>query len=135
MKFIKKRDKNKYTLTTRLLNTLHVIILIIPIILFLLPRWIIDKYFRKYLKLILLFYILIPLHWPFFNDACVFTKISVELGDYADAQTNSQFSEENMMWLYRPIMHFFGWQFDNIGMNKVTTLHSIIDILLVWSLI
>ena len=131
-------NKNKntdYTITTRILNALHIAILFVPVILFLLPRRFINKYFKKYLKWILLFYILIPLHWPFFDDACLFTKISMDLGDYSQAKTTSQFSEENMMWLYGPIMRLFGWKFDSNGMNKVVTLHSIINILLVLSLL
>ena len=130
-----KQTEIQYTITTRILNALHLAILFVPIILFLLPRRIIKKYFKKYLKIILVFYILVPLHWPFFDDACLFTKISMDLGDYSQAKTTSQFSEENMMWLYGPIMRLFGWKFDSIGMNKVVTLHAIINILLVLSLL
>lgn len=128
-------NKNGYTLITHILNILHISILFIPLILFSLPNKIINKYFKKYLKIILLFYILVPLHWPFFNDACIFTRISINLGDYTDAQTTSQFSEENMMWLYKPIMNLFGWQLNNTDMNKITTLHSLINILLIWTLL
>ena len=133
-----KEEKNKntdYTITTRILNALHLAILFVPIILFLLPRRIINKYIKKYLIIILLFYILVPLHWPFFDNACLFTKLSMDLGDYSQAKTTSQFSEENMMWLYGPIMRLFKWKFDSNGMNKVVTLHSIINILLVLSLL
>lgn len=139
MDFISKREnQNKntdYTITTRILNAFHIAILFVPVLLFLLPRRLINKYFKKYLKWILLFYILIPLHWPFFDDACLFTKISMDLGDYSQAKTTSQFSEENMMWLYGPIMRLFKWNFDSNGMNKVVTLHSIINIVLVLILI
>lgn len=129
------KNGTQYTITTRILNAIHIAILFVPVFIFLLPRRIINKYFKRYLKGILLFYILIPLHWPFFNDACLFTKISMDLGDYSEAKTTSQFSEENMMWLYEPVMRFFGWKFNSNGMNKVVTLHSIINILLVLSLL
>ena len=129
------KNKTQYTMTTRILNAIHIAILFVPPILFLLPWRIINKYFKKYLKTILLFYILVPLHWPFFDNACLFTKISMDFGDYSQAKTTSQFSEENMMWLYAPIMRLFGWNFDSVGMNKVVTLHSIINILFILILI
>lgn len=131
----KKSKKHNYSLITKILNIIHIIILAIPPILFSLNKNIITNYFKPYLKYILLFYILLPLHWVFFDNACIFTKISIKFGDYADAKTTSQFSEENMMWLYRPVLNIFGWKFNSIGLNKVVTLNAILNILFIWSLL
>ena len=129
------QNKHFYSTVTYFLNIIHCIILIIPPILFSLNQNIIGKYFKPYIKYILLFYALLPLHWVFFDDACIFTKLSVMFGDYSDAETTSQFSEENMMWLYGPLLKLFGWQFNSVGMNKIVTLHSILNILFIWTLL
>jgi len=75
---------------------------------------------------------LIPLHWVFINNMCLTTYISINLGDYKNSKTTSQFSENNLMWLYTPLLQLFGWKFDNDGMDKITTLHSFINILFIW---
>ena len=37
-----------------------------------------------------------------------------------------------MGWLYKPIMKLFGWDWDETGLSKMATLHSIWNILLIW---
>jgi hypothetical protein len=135
-----KREKVKIgkkgnSILTTVMNMVHMALLFIPVVLYLVPKKEFEKYVRRYVKWILLFYVMIPLHWVFMEDMCVFTAISIKMGDYDDSETTSQFSEENMMWLYGPIMRVFGWKKDNTGMNKMVTLHSLINIILIWSLL
>lgn len=130
-----KNNKQKKTVITKVLNFIHIVVIFFPYVLFCLSNNIINKYFKPYLKYILLIYILIPLHWPFFDNKCVFTKISMMFGDYSDAKTNAQFSEQNIMWILKPLLNIFGWDFNNNGMKKVLTLLAFVNIFIIWMFI
>ena len=112
----------------KIIDLFHFLMLFFPIYMVLFP----NLYFDRYAKWILAFYILVPLHWVFFNGLCLGTAINLKLGAYSNTKTTSKFSETYMMWLYRPIMNIFGWKEDTLGMDKIVTLHSIINIGLVW---
>lgn len=130
-----KKKKGKNIAVTKVLNFIHIVVIFFPYVLFCLSNNIINKYFKPYLKYILLIYILIPLHWPFFDNKCIFTKISMMFGDYSDAKTNAQFSEQNIMWIINPILYIFGWDLNNNGMKKVLTLLAFVNILIIWMFI
>tara|TARA_B100000123_G_scaffold261450_1_gene228663 strand:+ start:458 stop:838 length:381 start_codon:yes stop_codon:yes gene_type:complete len=117
-----------HSVLTELLNFVHILILLTPIVIYWLPR----KIMKIYAKYILLVAALIPLHWVFFDDYCAFTVVSQKMGDYEDAETTSAFSENNLKWLYQPIMRLFGWKWDSQGLDKMVTLHWIFNILLIW---
>lgn len=112
----------------QIVNFFHLLLLFIPIGIFFIP----TIYTKNIGKWVLLITALIPLHWVFFDDSCVFTLVSQKMGDYQNAQTNSEFSETNLKWLYQPIMRLFGWKWNNDGLNKMVTLHWIINIILIW---
>ncbi len=116
------------TAITELLNIIHILILLIPIGIYWVPR----KLIKPYAKYILLIASLIPLHWVYFNDYCAFTVVSQKMGDYKDSETTSAFSENNLKWLYQPIMRLFGWKWDTEGLDKMVTLHWIFNITLIW---
>ena len=113
---------------TRILNFCHFLILFVPIVIFFIPRDLI----RPYAKFVLLLMIMVPLHWVFVDNYCIFTKLSMSLGDYSDSKTDSGFSENNLKWLYYPIMRLFGWEWNDSGLDKMVTLHWIINIFIVW---
>ena len=50
-------------------DIIHFIVVFVPILIFLFPKVSFHKY-------ILLLIALLPLHWVYFDDHCVFTKIS-----------------------------------------------------------
>lgn len=86
------------TISEEIMNSLHLLILLVPFLLYLhVPKKNTLQYYF-YMGLILFMY-LIPLHWVFFNDQCLFTAISKDLGDYEEARTTSAFSETNLKWI------------------------------------
>ena len=118
-------------LATIIFNYLHVFILLIP---FLLYIYIPKKgtiHYTIYIYLIL-FMILLPLHWVFFDNQCIFTLISKWLGDYKETETTSAFSETNLGWLYKPIMELFGWEWNSEGLDKMVNLHWIFNYIIIW---
>jgi hypothetical protein len=118
-------------LIAKLFNYFHMFILVIPFLLYLqVPK----RGTLLYLIYIwtILFMFLLPLHWVFFNDQCLFTLISKWLGDYKDTETTSAFSETNLYWLYGPIMHFFGWKWDSKGLDKMVNLHWAFNYVVIW---
>ena len=117
----------------RFLDTLHFIAIFSPILLYAIPP-VYLKPLNPYMKWILLWFILIPLHWPFFNNQCIFTIITRKISKkrYTNTETSSAFSERNLKWLYKPVMDVIGWNWDSEGLAKMTYLHALINIILVW---
>ena len=112
----------------KLIDLLHILFLLIPIIIFLVNQ----KYIRNFKKYILLLIVLIPLHWVFLDNHCVLTLLSKKMGNYNDSETTSQFSERYLKWLYLPIMKKIGWHWNSNGLDKMVSLHWILNIILVW---
>ena len=76
--------------------------------------------------------ILIPIHWVFFDNQCLFTLASKEAGNMRNTETTSGFSEKYMKWLYKPIMDFIGWEWNSVGLDKMVNLHWGINFFLLW---
>ena len=112
----------------KLLDFIHMIIVLNPLLFLILPKNII----KKYIKWFLLFNIFIPLHWHFFNNKCMLTEISKYFGGYKGSDSN--FTEKNLKWLHMPNMNIFGWKLDKDGINKMSTLHWLINIFICWYL-
>ena len=113
---------------TKLLDSMHIIFASIPILIYMSP----VTSIKPYIHWLLLIMIMTPLHWVFIDNQCILTMISKYFGDYKNTETDSGFTVENCQWLYKPIMNRIGWQWNNNGINKMVTLHWIINILLVW---
>ena len=113
---------------TKLLDSMHIIFASIPILIYMTPVTLI----KPYIHWLLLIMIMTPLHWVFIDNQCILTMISKYFGDYKHTETDSGFTEENCQWLYKPIMRLFGWKWNNDGLNKMATLHWIINIILIW---
>lgn len=109
-------------------NVVHIFLIILPILIFFINKNII----KPYAKWILLMSIMIPLHWPFFDNYCIFTILSKKAGDMKDKKTTSPFSEKYLKWIYKPIMDIIGWKWGEKGLGKMTTLNWIINIFLCW---
>lgn len=110
------------------LNLLHFILLFSPILIFFIP----IKYLSGYFKYLFLILILIPIHWVFLDDKCIFTIFTEQQGELVEAETTSGFSEEYLEWLYRPIMNVIGWSWNNKGLSKMVNLHWLINFVLLW---
>ncbi len=109
-------------------NLLHILIALVPIFLYFVPY----RLTQSFIHWLLLFMIMVPLHWPFFDNKCLLTIVSQSLGDYKDNDSESAFTEVNCRWLYEPIMKIIGWEWNSKNVGKMVTLHWIINILLVW---
>ena len=60
------------------------------------------------------------------------TLLSQKMGNYQETETNSEFSETNLKWLYKPIMNVIGWKWETGDIDKMVNLHMIINFILVW---
>ena len=113
-----------------ILNAMHVIILLFPIIIFFLPR----KWFKKSFKYIMIVYLLVPLHWVFFDNQCLLSIITKKYG-YKQSQVksmgNSSFSETYFKWFYKPPMYLFGWKWPK-DIELISNVHWIINFILLW---
>ena len=122
------KPKQKKYLLIELLNLVHLAFIFSPIFIFFIP----SSYMKPIIKWFLLIAILTPLHWKFFNNRCILTVIAMKFGYYSDSETDSEFSENNLKWLYHPIMKLIGWKWDDEGLDKMVYLHWIINIILIW---
>ena len=73
----------------------------------------------------------------FFDDRCVFTILSLKLGNYQDTQdTDSAFTESNLRPLYEPIMKMIGLKWENRkDIDKMINIHWIIIFIIMWYII
>ena len=112
----------------KLVNLIHILFIFSPVIIFFTDK----KYLSSSFKFIFLIFILVPIHWVFFNNQCLLTLISKKMGDFRNTRTNSQFSEVYMKWLYKPIIDLLGWEWNSKDLNKIVNLHWSINIILLW---
>ena len=109
-------------------NFLHFIFLFTPILIYFFPLELIKPLF----KWIFLVLILTPIHWAFFENQCVFTIATKQMGNMKYVETESGFSEKYLKWLYKPIMNIIGWNWDSEGIDKMVNLHWGINFVLLW---
>ena len=115
------------------LNIIHVLFVLFPILIFLLPKKT-KKWFKYSFKYIMLIYLLTPLHWIYFDNNCVLSVITKKYGYNAQQNivgNNSTFSEIYFKWFYKPPMRLFGWKWPN-DINLIINLHWIINFILLW---
>lgn len=119
---------NNLYLHMKILNWIHLIIVIFPFFIFIIP----PKFMKRIVEWILLFYILTPVHWIFFDNKCVLTMLTQILGSLEETEEGAEFSNIYLRWLYEPILNIFGleWNIHNIGIAAVS--HAFINILLIW---
>ena len=112
----------------KILDFIHLIIIFNPILLIILPKSLI----KKNIKWFLILNIIIPLHWYIFDNRCVLTELGKYFGGYKHSKNNAGFTETNLKWLYKPIMKVFGWNWNSLGIDKMSTLHWLINIFIIW---
>jgi len=114
---------------TNVFNILHFIFLFTPVLIYFIK----IELVQKYIHIIFLLIAITPLHWVFFDGQCISTILNKKMGDFQESETTSQFSENYMGWLYKPIMSIFGWEWNSEGLNKIISLHWIINVILIWN--
>ena len=114
----------------QILNSLHLLLLFIPIIIFFISK----SFIKPYAKWILLFNIMIPLQWTVFDNKCILTEWSKNLGDYTDISesSNSSFTRSNLKFIYFPIMKKLGLKWNETDINKMVYIHWFLNSLLLW---
>ena len=119
-------------IVTRALNYIHLIFLFAPFFLL----FVNTKYLIKYsyiLKYLFLIYLLTPLHWEFFNDRCIFTILSIKMGDYKDSDETIAFTDNNLRWLYEPFMKLIGLEWSEVqDVTYMIYLHWIVIFIVLW---
>jgi hypothetical protein len=100
-------------------NGLHLALVFFPIIMF----FVTPATARPWLKYIFPLYILVPIHWPLFDDKCIFTVASIKLGALEDTGNDSSFSETYLRWLYEPVINAAGYCWAPEVLDKTIYLH------------
>ena len=111
-------------------NSIHIFFFFFPFLIFAIPKLLIYKSF----KYIMLLYLLTPLHWIFFNNSCILTIFTRDYGNNiqtTENETESQFSEKYLKWLYKPIMEMIGWKWTD-EIDKMVYLHWIVIFICLW---
>ena len=119
---------NIILMISTLLNIFHLLFLFIPFIVYFLPFKLVNKYY----KYVILIIILTPLHWKLFDNKCILTIASNQVGDDIDNSKDNPFTEKYLRWLYEPIMTLFGWKWNNKNIAKMVNVHWIIIFILIW---
>ena len=109
-------------------NVIHMFFVFVPFLIFAIPKLWIYKSF----KYIMLLYILTPLHWIYFDNSCLFTIFTRDYGNnLQNTETDSQFSEKYLKWIYKPIMEMIGWKWTE-DIDKMVYLHWIVIFICLW---
>lgn len=109
-----------------LLNGLHLALVFFPIILY----FITPAAARPWLKYAFPIYILIPLHWPLFDNQCLFTIASIKTGALEDKGHDASFSDTYLKWLYKPLIEVAGHQYNPQTLDKAIYIHWAINYIL-----
>ena len=82
---------------------------------------------------LLLVYVIVPTHWVFFNNSCFITSMTKNSGGYTNSKSKFYFIENNLKWLYKPIMDIIGLKWLKYNdMLKFLVGHILINILIIW---
>ena len=110
-----------------ILNSLHMLLVFFPFIIFLLPR----KWFKVSFKYIMIIYLIVPLHWIFFKNTCILTNMTKTYGNNMNNPNENNFSKKYLKWLYKPFMDLVGWKW-NSDIDLAINLHWIIIFICLW---
>ena len=109
------------------LDAVHFTLVFFPLLLFLVP----PRSARPWLKYIFPLYILIPLHWGLFDNQCLFTLFSIQLGTIEHQGHDSSFSDTYLRWLYKPLIRLTGNEYSPSTLDKAIFIHWGINFLLI----
>ena len=120
-----------------ILDTIHLFFIFSPLLFLVISK----KTIKPYLKWILLITIMVPLHWIYLENKCILTLLSnkynktpTKENDKINVETNdSPFTRKYLKWLYKPIMKYFGMDYNKENdLDMAIQTHWIIIILFVW---
>tara|TARA_B100000886_G_scaffold315683_2_gene253816 strand:+ start:810 stop:1199 length:390 start_codon:yes stop_codon:yes gene_type:complete len=102
-----------YGYISLLIDIIHLVYILLPIGIYFIP----NKYFWL-TKIIILFLLLTPLHWQFFNDKCILSKISMLFGGLEKAEHESPFTEKYLFWIIKPIFNLLNLELNFPTISK-----------------
>ena len=109
------------------IDTIHLIFLLYPFSIIILPRFLLLGY-----EYVFLMQMLTPLHWIFLEDQCLLTKVSKNKKLEVNKKTNSYFSEQYLWWLYDPMCKIIGYEKNSHSYAKVINIHLGINLIIMW---
>lgn len=109
------------------LDAIHFTLVFFPLLLFLVP----PRAAQPWLKYVFPLYILIPLHWGLFDNECLFTLFSIQLGTIEHQGHDSSFSDTYLRWLYKPLIRLTGNEYSPSTLDKAIFIHWGINFLLI----
>ena len=110
-----------------IVDILHLVFMLTPIIIFFIPY----KYFYI-TKIIILLLFLTPIHWTLFNNKCILTKISQNLGGLDNAKTNSPFTEKYLKIIYNKLFNLLNIENNEQNINKFISIKWMIMYIIVF---
>jgi hypothetical protein len=129
MKPIEKKPSVLILILKLLLAFTYIIFLLMPFILFMIPKYL----SREIAKYVLLVFILIPIHWKICSSRGILTRILEKLGEnYSSITTKNAFSETYLKWFYEPFLKFFKIPWNSTEFDRVITIHIGINIVITW---
>jgi hypothetical protein len=114
-------------LLNNMLDMLHILFCLMPIGIFFMPK----KYFWL-TKIIILFLLLTPLHWEFFNDYCVLSWISIKMGSLSNTNHDAPFTEKYLSWIIDPVFNLLNIKKNSESLNKFVYFQWTINFLIVY---
>ena len=129
MKPLDKKPSIVLLLLKTILAFTYIIFLILPLILFMIPKYVSSE-LAKY---VLLVFTLIPIHWKICSSRGLLTRILEILGeDYSSITTANAFSETYLKWFYEPFMKFFKIPWNSTEFDRIVSIHIGINIVITW---
>jgi len=109
-------------------NGFHLAMLFFPVFIYAIPPAMTVPWF----KYVFLLMILIPLHWPLFDNKCALTVLSMKMGWLEDTGSDNAFSEAYLRWLYEPLLTLCGLGWTQTNIDKAVYVHWIVNFVLLW---
>ena len=112
-----------------LIDTIHVIFLLYPFSLLLLPNVLLFGY-----QYIFLIQMLTPLHWIFLDNKCILSNLSNNnlKKKKKNKLTNCHFSEKYLWWLYDPMCKLLKYEKNDLSYSKVINIHLGCNLIIMW---
>ena len=117
------------TLTTNFFNLLHGFIVAFPVLIYIIP----VKFLIGWYHYVMWTCLMVPLHWPLFDNKCLITIASQKTGDFKNSTTSAPFIEKYFKGVYEPIMNnIFNLEWNDKDIHKMLHIHWMVNFTLMW---
>ena len=87
----------------KLINAIHLFGFFLPLFIPLFFSIGLKNFFKPVLKLLLLMYVLVPMHWIFCDNKCFLTYFTKQMGEYKNNKSKHEFIETNLTSIFHII--------------------------------